>query len=107
MIFFIRIKYFIIGMNHFDSGIEMIHPNYEILDSNKKNHLPDTLTPVYPTTQGLTQGKLRSLISQALKNRLDNIEDLLPTKIASELGLDQAQKQFLSAKDLQCCPIYF
>ena len=69
------------------SGIEMIHPNYEILDSNKKNHLPNTLTPVYPTTQGLSQGKLRSLISQALKNRLGNIEDLLPTKIASELGL--------------------
>lgn len=69
------------------SGIEMIHPNYDILDSNKKNHLPNTLTPVYPTTQGLSQGKLRSLISQALKNRLGNIEDLLPTKIASELGL--------------------
>ena len=69
------------------SGIEMIHPNYEILDPSKKNHLPNTLTPVYPTTKGLAQGKLRSLISQALNNRLDNIQDLLPKKITSELGL--------------------
>ena len=77
----------------------MIHPNYEILDSNKKNHLPNTLTPVYPTTQGLAQGKLRSLISQALNNRLDNIEDLLPTKIASELGLGSLKQ---ALKETHC-----
>ena len=81
------------------SGIEMIHPNYEILDSNKKNHLPNTLTPVYPTTQGLAQGKLRSLISQALNNKLDNIEDLLPTKIASELGLGSLKQ---ALKETHC-----
>ena len=78
------------------SGIEMIHPNYEILDPGKKHHLPKTLTPVYPTTQGLSQGKLRSLISQAMKNKLENLEDLLPTKIASDLGvgsLSQALKE--------------
>ena len=69
------------------TGIEMIHPNYEILDPKKKRALPKTLTPVYPTTQGLSQGKLRSLISQALNNKLDNIEDLLPSKIAAELNL--------------------
>ena len=74
------------------SGIEMIHPNYEILDPSKKNHLPNTLTPVYPTTQGLAQGKLRSLISQALNNRLDNIQDLLPKKITSELGLSSLKQ---------------
>ena len=69
------------------AGIEMIHPNYEILDQKKKRALPKTLTPVYPTTQGLSQGKLRSLITQVLKNRLDNLEDLLPIRIAKELSL--------------------
>ena len=83
------------------AGIEMIHPNYEILDSKKKRALPKTLTPVYPTTQGLSQGKLRSLITQVLKNRLDNLEDLLPTSIASELNLgslDEALKETHSPK---------
>ena len=83
------------------AGIEMIHPNYEILDLKKKRALPKTLTPVYPTTQGLSQGKLRSLITQVLKNRLDNLEDLLPTSIASELNLgslDEALKETHSPK---------
>ncbi len=83
------------------AGIEMIHPNYEILDSKKKRALPKTLTPVYPTTQGLSQGKLRSLITQVLKNRLDNLEDLLPTRIASELNLgslDEALRETHSPK---------
>ena len=68
-------------------GIEMIHPSYEILDSNKENALPKTLTPVYPTTQGLSQGKLRLLISQVLESKVDGLEDLLPPIIASGLGL--------------------
>ena len=83
------------------AGIEMIHPNYEILDQKKKRALPKTLTPVYPTTQGLSQGKLRSLITQVLKNRLDNLEDLLPTSIALELNLgslDEALKETHSPK---------
>ena len=83
------------------AGIEMIHPNYEILDSKKKRALPKTLTPVYPTTQGLSQGKLRSLITQVLKIRLDDLEDLLPTSIASELdlgSLDEALKETHSPK---------
>ena len=83
------------------AGIEMIHPNYEILDPKTRRALPKTLTPVYPTTQGLSQGKLRSLITQVLKNRLDNLEDLLPTSIASELNLgslDEALKETHSPK---------
>ena len=68
-------------------GIEMIHPSYEILNSNKENTLPRTLTPVYPTTQGLSQGKLRLLISQVLESKVDELEDLLPPLIASSLGL--------------------
>ena len=83
------------------AGIEMIHPNYEILDPKNKRALPKTLTPVYPTTQGLSQGKLRSLITQVLKNRLDNLEDLLPASIASELNLgslDEALKETHSPK---------
>ena len=68
-------------------GIEMIHPSYEILNSNKENALPKTLTPVYPTTQGLSQGKLRLLISQVLESKVDGLEDLLPPIIASGLGL--------------------
>lgn len=74
------------------SGIEMIHPSYEILTPKKESPLAETLTPVYPTTQGLSQGKLRSIIFQALQNQLEKVEDLLPEEIAKNLGLSSLEE---------------
>lgn len=45
-------------------GPEMVHPRYRILAGDEK--LPDSLTPVYPTTAGLSQTSLRRLIARAL-----------------------------------------
>jgi ATP-dependent DNA helicase RecG len=45
--------------------LEMVHPEYRILDDCTA--APETqLTPVYPITEGLHQGTLRSLIARAL-----------------------------------------
>src|SRR4029079_4158195 len=41
-------------------GLEMIHPTFSVVDPGEP--LPDTLTPVYPTTAGLAQSALRKLI---------------------------------------------
>jgi hypothetical protein len=46
-------------------GPEMVHPRYRILAGDEK--LPDSLTPVYPTTAGLSQASLRRLIARALQ----------------------------------------
>ena len=46
-------------------GREMVHPRYRIL--SKAEALPQSLTPVYPTTAGLTQSALRKLIGAALR----------------------------------------
>nr|MCU0812176.1 ATP-dependent DNA helicase RecG [Thiobacillaceae bacterium] len=46
-------------------GREMVHPRYRIL--NKAEALPQSLTPVYPITAGLTQSALRKLIGAALR----------------------------------------
>lgn len=55
------------------SGIEIYHPEYQTLSrDNTAADLPDklalqqTLTPVYHSTEGLTQPRLRQLIAQAL-----------------------------------------
>ena len=44
-------------------GLEMVHPEYRLLKSAAEP-LPLTLTPIYPTTEGLTQGRLRALVRQ-------------------------------------------
>jgi ATP-dependent DNA helicase RecG len=46
-------------------GLEMIHPEYRRLQ-DPAEPLPQTLTPVYPLTEGLTQGRLRALVRSAL-----------------------------------------
>lgn len=59
------------------TGLEMVHPEYSFLGGDD-TPISDRLTPVYPTTEGLYQQRLRSLVEQALK-RLEHapLEDFL------------------------------
>ncbi|MFQ5549284.1 MAG: ATP-dependent DNA helicase RecG [Woeseia sp.] len=60
-------------------GLEMVHPEYRVLQEGQNPVLSDSLTPVYPTTEGLQQGRLRSLAGQALDiGRSSPPEELLP-----------------------------
>lgn len=47
-------------------GPEMVHPDYKIF-TNELPPLVEELTPVYPTTAGLTQHVLRKITGEALK----------------------------------------
>jgi ATP-dependent DNA helicase RecG len=64
-------------------GWEMVHPQYRPV--REQEPILETLTPVYPTTAGLTQAALRKWISWALAN--DPLSETLPTHIYSKLGL--------------------
>jgi len=69
------------------SGVELYHPEYTVLAGNTAA-LDDRLTPIYPTTDGLHQARLRALAEQALnllaKSRA--LPDLLPDTLRKELG---------------------
>ena len=67
-------------------GLELYHPEYQYLDSNNPPQLEDTLTPVYPLTEGITQIRIRDLCRQAL-DRLEKygIEELLPDTLKQQL----------------------
>ncbi len=59
------------------TGLEMVHPEYSFLAAGDVA-VSDRLTPVYPSTEGLYQQRLRGLIVQALQ-RLEQspLEDYL------------------------------
>ena len=63
-------------------GLEMIHPEYRILGAAEEPAGGTALTPVYPSTEGLSQGKLRNLVGQAL-GRMQSAPpaELLPAAI--------------------------
>ena len=48
------------------TGAEMFHPEYRLPGMDTQPTTEDKLTPIYPLTEGITQGKLRYYISQAL-----------------------------------------
>ncbi len=48
------------------AGIELVHPEYGVLDPAAPPVLEDSLTPIYPAGDGVTQPRLRQLIGQAL-----------------------------------------
>lgn len=64
-------------------GAEMVHPAYKIV--NEGAPLPTSLTPVYPSGEGLSQLVLRRAIADAMK-RVD-WTDTLPPEILKSLHL--------------------
>jgi len=63
------------------SGLEIVHPKVGRADAA----LPQALTPVYPTTQGLAQPALRRLIDDALERA--DLSDTLPEQIRRRYDL--------------------
>lgn len=70
------------------SGLELYHPEYQLLRDEDKSALPLTLTAVYPSTEGLQQTRLRSLIGQTLDvlGADLKVEDWIPEPIRTRLG---------------------
>ena len=73
-------------------GFEMSHPEYSLSDTPSEQPTSSTLTPVYPTTDGLKQLSIRALSEQAveLRNKY-SVEELLPVQWQpSQLALADA-----------------
>jgi ATP-dependent DNA helicase RecG len=64
-------------------GAEMSHPRYRIVGEGEP--LPQALTPVYPTTAGLSQAELRAQVLEALD--AEPLADTLPEALRRRLDL--------------------
>ena len=70
------------------SGFEMIHPEYRILRAEQGASMSDSLTPIYPATEGIQQGRLRNLTDQALQAMQEEPPaELLPASVTEKLGM--------------------
>ncbi len=61
-------------------GMEMVHPAYRIV--HEGDPLPEALTPVYPSTAGVSQAYLRKAIDHALERT--PLPEILPAPVAAE-----------------------
>lgn len=70
------------------AGPEMVHPEYRILKADQNPLISDALTPIYPATEGVPQGRLRNLVGQVLKiAQRSPPEELLPDDIRKQYGM--------------------
>jgi ATP-dependent DNA helicase RecG len=70
------------------SGLEMVHPEYRRVGPQSVNVDEEHLTPIYPLTEGITQGRLRQLVGLALdQTTASDLTDWLPPSILADSRL--------------------
>lgn len=67
-------------------NVELSHPDYEFTESERVIPQQESLTPVYPVTEGVHQKTLRQLANQAL-DTLDQIDDVLAPDLRDMFSL--------------------
>jgi ATP-dependent DNA helicase RecG len=68
-------------------GLEIVHPEYR-RTGPEQAPLEEVLTPIYPTTEGVPQARLRSLIELALKEaERSGVRDWIPPAMLADLAL--------------------
>jgi ATP-dependent DNA helicase RecG len=77
-------------------GLEMVHPEYRRVDSSAAKSAEDHLTPIYPATEGVTQGRLRQLVGTALdQTSARDLEDWLPAAVLADSRLPTLREALL------------
>ena len=69
-------------------GLEMVHPEYRRTDRAGAGVADEHLTPIYPGTEGLTQGRLRQMVRLALAETVArDLPDWLPAAVLGDARL--------------------
>ncbi|MCU7853251.1 MAG: ATP-dependent DNA helicase RecG [Candidatus Thiodiazotropha sp. (ex Monitilora ramsayi)] len=72
------------------NSLEMVHPEYQRVDPDEPQQVEETLTPLYPTTEGVHQLTLRGLMQQALtmlEQAPQGLRELLPGTLLSRFPM--------------------
>jgi ATP-dependent DNA helicase RecG len=68
-------------------GLEIVHPEYRRV-GQERTPLEEVLTPIYPTTEGVPQARLRSLIELSLQEvARSGVRDWIPPDMLADLEL--------------------
>lgn len=69
-------------------GLEMVHPEFQVVADENKMPVDQHLTPIYPATEGLSQYMLRKLTANALNWMMHPqvLNELLPESLLKDLS---------------------
>jgi ATP-dependent DNA helicase RecG len=70
------------------NGLEIVHPEYRRVDRDTGKVVEEHLTPIYPGTEGITQGRMRQLVRMALdQTSASDLKDWLPASVLADTRL--------------------
>jgi len=76
--------------------LEMVHPELELIDRDQPPALTETLTPVYPTTEGLHQLSIAKIVRQAVDSlKVSEIDETLPLSWLEQHGFPDFKSAML------------
>lgn len=69
------------------NGLQFIHPEYRVIAPDQILPVEEYLTPIYPTTEGIGQKLLRTLVQQVLTilQPIQQMLEILPEQMRNEL----------------------
>jgi ATP-dependent DNA helicase RecG len=77
-------------------GLEFVHPEYRRVDPNAPQVAEEHLTPIYPSTEGVTQGRLRLLMKLALEQTgAGEPPDWLPPSVLADSQMPTLREALL------------
>ena len=89
------------------AGLEIVHPEYRRAAAEGSEGVEDHLTPIYPATEGVTQGRLRMLVGLALQQlAMEELYDWLPPELLQRAELPSLRDALLLVhKPPADCPV--
>jgi ATP-dependent DNA helicase RecG len=75
------------------AGLEIVHPEYRKILPGVAETIGDSLTPVYPTTEGVQQGRMRALTALALAQlQGGGLRDWVTPDVLDTVGLPSLEE---------------
>ena len=74
------------------NSVEMTQPEWEALEEGEDSLSVGRIVPVYPLTEGISQGRLRRLLFDTVAALADAVPEILPATLRSERGLPGASE---------------
>ena len=83
-------------VRHGRESLEMVHPEYRVSPHKPDQDAAETLTPVYPATEGVSQSTLRRIVANVIQSHTSLLTELIPLDYLKPMELPTLESAIAS-----------